>query len=281
MNEEFIIDPLDLIDSVDDMSAIQKTEFRDAARIGFRNRVEFARVTDGTGTAITDATSLSDGDNVIVTIRASGVSGVTRLVLDFDGVSGIVITDATELESLNTGDDISFPISGSLPSGTYTNDTELEILLEGASSEVELIIATLGDLIGDGRTIEDADLVVTPERVKSAIDNTDNTAKEEIRDNLNINFLNLPDTPSALGASDTVLGVNADGELAFVTGGDASSLAAAGFTFTAGTTAGDPNLILSKDSDGTVYGTFIERTADDGTITVDFMVSGQFIAGGG
>ena len=262
MNEECIIDPLDLIDSVDDMSAIQKTELRDAARINFRNRVEFARIVNQDSSAITDATSLSDGDNVIVTIRASGVSGVTRLVLDFDGTSGIVITDATELEPLNTGDDISFPISGSLPSGTYTNDTELEILLEGASSEVELIIATLGDLIGDGRTIEDADLVVTPERVKSAIDNTDNTARGEIRDNLDV--YNKAEVDDAIAA-----------------GGDTSTLAEnARLEYVRSTIAGIDTVTLRELEAPNHEVLRLERMVDgDGNVTWDIVASGNVRAG--
>ena len=81
LNEEYILDPLDLIDSVDDMSPAQKTELRDAARIGFRNRVEIARIINSDRTEIPDIDSFPGvGENVIVTLRASGLSGVTCLL---------------------------------------------------------------------------------------------------------------------------------------------------------------------------------------------------------
>ena len=71
LNEEYILDPLDLIDSVDDMSATQKTELRDAARVNFRNRVEIARVFNDGGAEIPDIDSFpGSGENVIVMIRA-------------------------------------------------------------------------------------------------------------------------------------------------------------------------------------------------------------------
>ena len=70
LNEEFIIDPLDLIDSVDDMSANQKTELRDAARINFSNRVEIAQVVNEDRTEIPDIGSFpGSGENVVVIIR--------------------------------------------------------------------------------------------------------------------------------------------------------------------------------------------------------------------
>ena len=45
LNEEFILDPLDLIDSADELTAVQKEEFRDAARINFESRSGLTRVT--------------------------------------------------------------------------------------------------------------------------------------------------------------------------------------------------------------------------------------------
>ena len=277
------------------MAAIQKEEFRDAARVNFRNRVEFARVFNTSdGSAITDATSLEAGDDVTVRIRASGVSGVTRLVLDFDGNLTTTITDTSVdddgnliLAPLDTGDDVDFEIEASLVdigSGGYTNNTLVQILFEGVTSDVEFVDAVLGDLIGTGRTIEDADLVVTPSRVESAIHNMDLNAIADVRDAINSpdTFLELNDVTETTydGNGGMVVVVNEAGNgLEFGAGGDTSSLATAGFTYTATEDAdGLSTLILTKDDDdNTEFGRYIQRS--DGT--VDFMVSGQFVAGGG
>ena len=109
MNEEYILDPLDLIDSVDEMTDTQKTELRDAARIDFRSRTEPIRVTRENAVAITDATSLSQGINVEVTFRASGLSGVTSITIDFNGALGrrFEPTDAQSVfDAINHGDDV-------------------------------------------------------------------------------------------------------------------------------------------------------------------------------
>ena len=187
------------------------------------------------------------------------------------------------LAPLDTGDDVDFEIEASLVDiGGYANDTPVQILFEGVTSDVEFIDAILGNLIGTGRTIEDADLVVTPSRVESAIHNMDLNAIADVRDAINSpdTFLELTDTPDAFGTTGQVLQVNSDRDgLVFGAGGDTSSLATAGFTYTATEdAAGLSTLILTKDDDdNTEFGRYIQRA--DGT--VDFMVSGQFIAGGG
>ena len=217
-------------------------------------------------------------------IRASGVSGITELVIDFDGNLHRTITDTDILAPLNTGDDVDFEITVPLSSITYTATTEVEILLEGGTSaDIELEVATLGDLLGSGRTIEDADLVVTPSRVESAIHNMDVNAIADVRDAINSpdTFLELNDvsetTYSGQGGMAVVVNDTGTG-LEYGEGGDTSSLAAVGYTYTIGrTTEDERTLILTRDSNDVVYGTYIERA--DGT--VDFMVSGQFIAGGG
>ena len=279
-NEEFILDPLDTIDSVVEMTAAQKTELRNAARINFRNRVVFTRVVTATGGNIPDIDSFpGSGVNVIVRIRASGVSGVTRLILNINNSLATSIVNVDDLADLNTGDDIEFDIDVSLTT-SYTADAELTIALEGTSA-LDIETATLGDLLGAGVTVEDADLVVTPSRVESAIHNMDLNAIADVRDAINSpdTFLELTDTPDAFGTTGQVLQVNGDRDgLVFGAGGDTSSLATAGYTYTTDTTAeGERTLVLTRDSNDVVYGTYIERA--DGT--VDFMVSGQFIAGGG
>ena len=143
LNEEYVLGPELLIDTVDDMSALQKTELRDAARVNFRNRVEIARIFNEDGTEIPDIASFpGDGESVIVMIRASGVSGITELVIDFDGNLHRTVTDTGILAPLNTGDDVDFEITVPLSSITYTATTEVEILLEGGTSaDIELEVA--------------------------------------------------------------------------------------------------------------------------------------------
>ena len=191
LNEEYILDPLDLIDSVDDMTPAQKTELRDAARVGFRNRVEITRIVNTDDTEIPDISSFpASGDDIIVMIRASGLAGVTRFVIDFDGNLHRTVTDAAILEALNSGDDVTLAITvpvSTIPGG-YLNTTIVQVEFIEATTDFDLETAVLGDLLGAGRTVEAADLVVTPERVESAIHNTDSTgtARQDIRDTLDV-----------------------------------------------------------------------------------------------
>ena len=215
-------------------------------------------------------------------LRASGISGVTELVLDFDGNLARTITDTDTLAPLDTGDDVDFEITVSLPSITYTNDTELEILLEGASSDVELVTANLGDLLGAGRTIEDADLVVTPSRVESAIHNMDLNAIADVRDAINSpdTFLELTDTPDDFtGQGGMAVVVNSTGTaLEFGAGGDTSSLSAAGYEWTAETVDAQPNLVLSET--GTLGTDEVFRLVKDAdTGFYNLVISGNVIAG--
>ena len=289
LNEEYIIDPLDLIDSVDEMTAAQKTELRDAARVNFRNRVEIARVFNEDGTEIPDIGSFpGSGENVIVMIRASGVSGVTELVIDFDGNLGRAVTDTDILTPLNTGDDVDLEITVPLSTipGGYVATTEVDVELIGASSDVELEIATLGDLIGAGRTIEDADLVVTPSRVESAIHNMDVNALADVRDAINSpdTFLELTDTPNDFtDQGGMVVQVNTDGDaLIFGPGGDASSLSAAGYEWdTAETTdpVPQPILILRETAEAEADQHEVVRFVRNADNTYDIIATGNVRAG--
>ena len=303
-NEEFILDPVGLIDTVDDMTATQKEELRDAARVDFRNRVVISRIVNTDNTEIPDIASFpSSTDSVIVMIHASGLSGVTEFVIDFDGFLHRTVSDTdvdtdgnNYVDTINTGDDVTIAVTvplGTSPS-SYTATTEVQVEFIGTTTDFDFEEAALGDLLGAGVTVEDADLVVTPGRIESAIhllrsnndDDDDSTALADVQASLGIGdgtFVDLTDTPSSLGNDGQVLGITS-GSLTFVdqTGGDQVIIGGETYTFTTGTTAdGDPTLILTRNTGDVTYGTWIERTADDDTKTVDFMISGQFIAGGG
>ena len=133
LNEEFLIDPDDLNDSVDGMTPTQKEELRDAARINFSNRFEFSRVSRSDGTDIADINAFPDpvsGFNVRITFHASGLSNVTRIVIDFDGNIITTITDTSTtvdnrnvLDEINNGDDVE------ITAVSYTHLTLPTILL--------------------------------------------------------------------------------------------------------------------------------------------------------
>ena len=263
LNEEFIIDPLDLIDSVEEMTATQKEEFRDAARINFESRSGLTRVTTAANSNIPDIASFpASTETVIVMIQVSGYSGVTEFVIDFDGFLHRTVTDTdvdadgnNYIDTINSGDDVTIAVTvplGTSPS-SYVATTLVQVEFIGAPAELELIEANLGDLIGAGATIEDADLVVTPERIESAIHilSEDSAALADVQASLGIDSSN--DGNQIVIDDDT-------------------------YTFTTGTTTeGEHTLILTRNSNSRVYGTWIERSGN----TVDFMVTGQFIAGGG
>ena len=158
------------------------------------------------------------------------------------------------------------------------------MITESTSSNPDIPDNILGDLLGDGRTVEDADLVVTPSRVESAIHNMDSDAQEDVRNALNINFLNLPDvTPTDYtGQGGMAVVVNSTGtalEFGEASGGaDTIETDTETYTYTSGTTTeGEDTLILTRNTGNILVGTHIFRA--DGT--VDYMVTGQVISGGG
>ena len=273
LNEEYILDPLDLIDSVDDMSAIQKTELRDAARVNFRNRIEPTRITLENGVAITDATTLTSSTNVEVTFRASGLSGVTNIVIDFNGALGRSFDPADAqavFDSLNTGDDVEETLTVSLPAlpggASYSNDVEVDLEINEGTN-VDLLVTSLGDMIGDGITGEDADLVVTPERVESAIHNTDSagTARQDIRDTLDV--YNKTEVDDAIAAG---------------SGGDTSSLSTAMFAWSIEEVDAQDDLVLRETGTRGSAEVFRFVRVDDGSgnITYDIVATGNVRAGG-
>ena len=262
LNEEFLIDPDDLIDSVEEMTVTQKEEFRDAGRINFSNRFEFSRVARDDGTDLADINAFPadvSGFDVRITFHASGLSNVTRITLDFDGNIVATITDTSTtvdnrnvLDEINNGDDVELTVDASLPSITITNETEVQaVITESTSSNPDIPDHILGDLLGAGRTVEDADLVVTPERVESAIHNLTDDAIVDVQETLGIGSSN-------------------DGDQIIIEGET--------YTYTPGeTAAGEDTLILTRNRGNVLVGTHIFRA--DGT--VDYMVTGQVISGGG
>ena len=301
LNEEHTIEPEALIDSVEEMTATQKTALRAAARIDFRERIEFLQVLHEAGRAQLQESELSGldagGTNVIVIVRASGVSGITRLALRLDGsIIGRDITTPADLVDINTGDDVDIEFTVSLPAHTYTVATELELIVEGGNvGDLELITATFGDLIGEGRTADEAaDLVVTPRRVESAIHNMDSDAQEDVRDALNINFVNLPDTPSSADLTSADLGqvlqVGEDADsnriLEFGEGaGDTSSLSLAELAWERTGTVLEDNVVVTLREVATAESDQhevlrLERMVDsDGNVTWDIVASGNVRAG--
>ena len=267
LNEEFILDPLDTIDSVDAMTADQKTELRDAARINFRNRFDFVQIRDENRMPIANASDLVSSADVYVTVRASGLSGITRLVLDFDGNLGRSFNDAATLDPLNTGDDVRLEIGPiSLPSITYTDDTELEVeLFIGTNpADIELEIGRLGDLLADGRTPEAADLVVTPERVESAIHNlADDDAREDVRTSLDV--YSKAEVDAEVGGA-----------------GDTSTLSTAMYAWDTELVDAQVNLVLSETGTrgSAEVCRFVRVDDGSGNITYDVVATGNVRAGG-
>ena len=133
--------------------------------------------------------------------------------------------------------------------------------------------------------MEDADLVVTPARVESAIHNMDSDAEEDVRDALNINFFNLPETPSAYGTAGQVVQVNnTEDGLIFGAGGDVSTLATvARLAYDRRMIAGIDTIILHEvaDTEEEEYEVLrYERMVDgDGNVTWDQVMSGNVRAG--
>ena len=146
-------------------------------------------------------------------------------------------------------------------------------------------------MIGDGITGTAADLVVTPARVESAIHDMDSDAQEDVREALNISFVNLLDVPDLIMASEgDVLQVGRDAadennilEFGEASGGDASSLLGAELEYFRSTIAGVDTVILREIATDPANQHEVlryERMVDgDGNVTWDQVMSGNVRAG--
>ena len=138
--------------------------------------------------------------------------------------------------------------------------------------------------LGDGITGTDADLVVTPERVESAIHNLTDDAITDVQETLGIGdagvstFLGLTDAPDEYpdGSAGQVVQINSTSNgLEFGTGG---SLHIAGYEWdTEETDAGEPILIMREISDAAHEVVRFVRNADH---TYDIVATGYVRAGG-
>ena len=153
------------------------------------------------------------------------------------------------------------------------------IITESVSSTTVPEQHRLEDLLGDGATVEAADLVVTPERVESAIHNLSDDAITDVQEALGVGsgtFVGLTDTPATIGSNGQVLGIVSNA-LAFVDQG--SGLEDIGYTWTEDAdtpTTGETTLTLT-DSDNHNVMEFIKRSDD----TYDLRITGQLLSGGG
>ena len=128
--------------------------------------------------------------------------------------------------------------------------------------DLELIVANLGDLLGAGRTVEAADLVVTPERVESAIHNTDatGTAREDIRTTL--------DVYSKAEVDDAIADT-----------GDTSTLSTARLQYTRRMIAGIDTVLLEEVESPNHEVLRYERVVNGDSVTWDLVMSGNVRAG--
>ena len=129
-------------------------------------------------------------------------------------------------------------------------------------ADIELEIGRLGDLLGDGRTPEAADLVVTPERVESAI-------------------YNLADDSDALIDVRTSLDVYSQEEVDTLIGdaGDTSTLSTAGFQWDSDSETNPTRLTLQESASPNHEVFRLERVGSGSDITWNLIVSGNVTAG--